>query len=201
TARQALVFAVALSLIGFIVLIQFNWATIAVGIASLALVAAYPFAKRYTFWPQVVLGATFNWGALVGYAAVTGAIGWPALLLYVGALAWTVGYDTIYAHQDTDDDAMLGLKSSALKLGEKTRPALIAFYGSALVLWAIALAAAGASGPAYLALAAIAGHFAWQIASLDIGDSAICLALFKSNRFVGWLLAAGLLVEILIVAI
>lgn len=197
TARQALFFAVGLSLIGFVVLIQFNWTTIAIGIASLALVAAYPFAKRYTFWPQIVLGATFNWGALVGYAAVTGTLDWAPVLLYVGAIAWTVGYDTIYAHQDTDDDAMLGLKSSALRLGDMTRPALVGFYGLTLVLWTAAVMAVDASSAAYLAIALIGAHFAWQIATLDIADSANCLVRFKSNRFVGWLLFAGLVIEIL----
>ncbi|MEO1720559.1 MAG: 4-hydroxybenzoate octaprenyltransferase [Pseudomonadota bacterium] len=197
TARQALFFAVGLSLIGFVVLIQFNWTTIAIGIASLALVAAYPFAKRYTFWPQIVLGATFNWGALVGYAAVTGTLDWAPVLLYVGAIAWTVGYDTIYAHQDTDDDAMLGLKSSALRLGDMTRPALVGFYGLTLVLWTAAVMAVDASSAAYFAIALIGAHFAWQIATLDIADSANCLVRFKSNRFVGWLLFAGLVIEIL----
>ncbi|MEM1307406.1 MAG: 4-hydroxybenzoate octaprenyltransferase [Pseudomonadota bacterium] len=197
TARQALFFAVGLSLIGFLVLIQFNWTTIAIGVASLALVAAYPFAKRYTFWPQIVLGATFNWGALVGYAAITGTLEWAAVLLYLGAIAWTVGYDTIYAHQDTDDDAMLGLKSSALRLGDMTRPALIGFYGLTLVLWTAALLAVDASSAAYLAIAVIGVQFAWQIATLDIANSANCLVRFKSNRFVGWLLFAGLVIEIL----
>lgn len=201
TARQAFVFAVVLSLIGFLVLIQFNWATIAIGIGSLALVAAYPFAKRFTYWPQIVLGLTFNWGALVGWAAVTGGIGWPALLLYIGAVFWTVGYDTIYAHQDREDDALLGLKSTALKLGDQTTSALAIFYGAAILLWFAALWAAGATGIGFLALAVIAGHLIWQIVTLDVDDTTNCLTRFKANRVVGWLMFAGLAGEVAVVAL
>jgi 4-hydroxybenzoate polyprenyltransferase len=199
SVRNAFLFAIGLSLTGFLVLIQFNWATIAIGILSLALVAAYPFAKRFTYWPQLVLGLTFNWGALVGWAAVTGGIGWPALLLYVGAVLWTIGYDTIYAHQDREDDALLGLKSTALKLGAKTKPALLVFYGGALVLWTAAFWTAGATGPGYLALLGVLAHFGWQISTLDVDETDNCLTRFKSNRFVGWIIVGGLVAEILIV--
>ena len=198
TPRNALVFAVILSLIGFLVLIQFNWATIGVGVLSLALVASYPFAKRFTYWPQFVLGLTFNWGVLVGFASVTGGLAWPALAVYAGAVAWTVGYDTIYAHQDAEDDALIGLKSSALRLGDQTRPALAVFYAIALLLWGIGVLASGAAGPVYLALICAAGHFAWQISTLDIASSTNCLARFKSNQWIGWILFAGLLGELLI---
>lgn len=201
SVRNAFLFAVGLSLTGFLVLIQFNWPTIGIGILSLGLVAAYPFAKRYTYWPQLVLGLTFNWGALVGWAAVTGGLTWPAFALYAGAVAWTIGYDTIYAHQDREDDALLGLKSTALKLGEKTRPALIVFYGVALVMWFIALWSAGATGIGFLALLAIAGQFGWQISTLDVDHSGNCLTRFKSNRFVGWIFVAGLVGEILVVSL
>lgn len=199
TTRQALIFAIALSLTGFVVLIQFNLLTIFIGILSLGLIAAYPFAKRFTFWPQVLLGLTFNWGALVGYAAISGTLSWPPLLLYAGAVLWTIGYDTIYAHQDTEDDALLGLKSSALRLGRLTQPALVGFYGGAILFWGAALLAAGATGPAYFAVAAIGVHFAWQGATLDISDDGNCLLRFKSNRFVGWMLFAGLTAEILFI--
>jgi 4-hydroxybenzoate polyprenyltransferase len=199
SVRNAFLFAIGLSLTGFLVLIQFNWATIAIGILSLALVAAYPFAKRFTYWPQLVLGLTFNWGALVGWAAVTGGIGWPALLLYIGAVLWTIGYDTIYAHQDREDDALLGLKSTALKLGAKTKPALLVFYGGALVLWTAAFWTAGATGPGYLALLGVLAHFGWQISTLDVDETDNCLTRFKSNRFVGWIIVGGLVAEILIV--
>ena len=124
TVGRAIAFLIALCLVGFLVLIQFNKATILVGLASLGFVAIYPFAKRFTWWPQAFLGLAFNWGALVGFTAVTGAIGASAFLLYLGGLAWTIGYDTIYAHQDREDDALIGVKSSARRLGSATRPAL-----------------------------------------------------------------------------
>ncbi len=199
TAKQALVLAVALSLVGFVVLIQFNWATIAIGIASLALVAAYPFAKRYTYWPQLVLGLTFNWGALVGWAAVTGSVSLAPLALYAGAVLWTLAYDTIYAHQDAEDDAVLGLKSTALRFGSSTPQWLWAFYGGAILLWLVAAVAAGAQFALFVAIAVSAGHFAWQIITLEIGNAANCLERFRSNRFIGWFLAIGLAAEILLV--
>ncbi|MGF1651161.1 MAG: 4-hydroxybenzoate octaprenyltransferase [Hyphomicrobiaceae bacterium] len=199
TAKQALVLAVALSLVGFVVLIQFNWATIAIGIASLALVAAYPFAKRYTYWPQLVLGLTFNWGALVGWAAVTGSVSLAPLALYAGAVLWTLAYDTIYAHQDAEDDAVLGLKSTALRFGSSTPQWLWAFYGGAILLWLVAAVAAGAQFALFVAIAVSAGHFAWQIVTLEIGNAANCLERFRSNRFIGWFLAIGLAAEILLV--
>jgi len=199
TARQALYFAIALSLIGFVVLIQFNWATIVTGILSLALVAAYPFAKRHTYFPQIVLGLTFNWGALVGWMAVTGAIGWPALLLYLGGVFWTVGYDTIYAHQDADDDALIGLKSTALKFGRRSGPIVACLYTIAVILWLSTGWLAGATGPFFVALAAIAAHFGWQAATLETTDGPNCLARFKSNQQVGWMMSAGLALEIALI--
>ena len=193
TVTQAMVFAVAQSLVGLLVLLQLNTFTIWLAIASLALVAIYPFAKRVTYWPQAVLGLTFNWGVLVGWATITGSLDWPALVLYTGAVAWTIGYDTIYAHQDKDDDAMLGLKSTALRFGEKTPLMLVMFYGLTLIAWFAAIALITTAWPAVLALALVAGHFAWQISTLDTDLSDNCLARFKSNRDVGLILTAGLL--------
>jgi 4-hydroxybenzoate polyprenyltransferase len=151
--------------------------------------------KRITFWPQVVLGLAFSWGALMGFAVIIGRIGLPALWLYAGSIAWVIGYDTIYAHQDAEDDALIGIKSTALLFGARTRPALVAFYGLAVVLIGIALRASGVHWPAWLGLALFAAHLAWQIVRLDISDPALCLRIFKSNRDAGLLLFAGLLAD------
>jgi 4-hydroxybenzoate polyprenyltransferase len=189
---EAFAFLAGLCLVGLLVLLQFNLFTVLLGASSLLLIAAYPFAKRVTFWPQVVLGLTFKWGALVGWAAVTGSLALAPLLLYAGSILWTVGYDTVYAHQDKEDDALVGLKSTALKLGDATRPWLAAFYAGAALLWGAAGLAAGARLAFLLALALAAGQLAWQVATLDTRDAANCLARFKSNRWVGWLLLVGL---------
>lgn len=192
---QAWGLLVALSLIGLMVLLQFNTFAVLVGLASLALVAAYPFMKRITYWPQGWLGLTFNWGALVGFAAAAGTLNASAFLLYAAGLFWTLGYDTIYAHQDVEDDALIGVKSAALRLGEKTKPFLIGFYGASLALFALA-GALGRFSPVYfIALLPGALHFAWQIRRLDIHDSARCLMIFKSNRDAGVLLLLALLTE------
>jgi 4-hydroxybenzoate polyprenyltransferase len=195
SVTQALVFLVAQALVGLAVLLQFNRFAIAVGIASLIIVAVYPFMKRITWWPQVVLGLAFSWGALMGFAVTFGRLDLTALVLYAGSIAWVIGYDTIYAHQDTEDDALIGIKSTALLFGANTRPALMLFYGLAVVLIGVALALGGVRWPAWIGLAAFAGHLAWQISRLQIGDPALCLRLFKSNRDAGLLLFAGLLVD------
>jgi len=200
TARQAAVFMVGLSLVGLLVLVQFNTATVWLGLASLGLVAIYPFMKRFTYWPQVVLGLTFKWGALVGWTAVQGALAWPAVTLYAGCVLWTVAYDTIYAHQDKEDDLALGLKSTALRFGDDTRPWLTGLYGAALALWLAAAWLAGAGGFTFVALAVCGAGFAWQVATLDTADPANCLARFKSNRFIGWIFFAGLIADMLISA-
>jgi 4-hydroxybenzoate polyprenyltransferase len=197
TAKAALAFAVGLSLIGMLVLLRFNDFTIGVGIASLVLVAIYPFMKRYTYWPQLVLGLTFTWGALVGWAAVTASLSAAPLLLYAGAVAWVIGYDTIYAHQDAEDDLMAGLKSTALKFGESSPVWVSAFYAIAIVLWTGSATLIGADWPTYAALAAVAVHFAWQVSTLDIHNAQNCLARFRSNRDAGLILFAGLLVDAL----
>ena len=192
TVRQALAFGAALSLVGLVILLQFNPFTVLVGASSLVLIAAYPFFKRFTHWPQFMLGLTFKWGALVGWAAVTGTLGWQPLLLYAGSILWTMGYDTIYAHQDKEDDAMLGLKSTALLLGGATRPWLAAFYAGAVVLWAAAGLASGAGWIFLGTLALIGVQLGWQVATLDIASTPNCLARFKSNQLVGWMMLAGL---------
>lgn len=199
--NQALAFVVALSLIGLAVLVQFNTFTIALGIASLALVMVYPFMKRLTYWPQVILGLTFNWGALVGWAAVYGSLSAAPVLLYAGAVAWTVAYDTIYAHQDKEDDLMLGLKSTAIRFGDNTVAWLSGLYAAAVVLWLAAAVFAGAGIATYTALAFIAAHFTWQVTTLDCSDGDNCLKRFKSNRDVGIALFAGLLAEMALSAI
>jgi 4-hydroxybenzoate polyprenyltransferase len=196
--RQALAFLVAQALIGLVVLLQFNRFAILTGIASLAIVAVYPFMKRITWWPQVVLGLAFSWGALMGFAVILGQIGLPALFLYAGSIAWVIGYDTVYAHQDTEDDALIGVKSTARLFGAQTHRALILFYSLAVILIGAALALSGVGVPAWIGLAVFAGHLGWQITRLRIDDPALCLRVFKSNRDAGLLLFAGLLVDALV---
>ncbi len=194
----AVVFLVLQALVGLAVLLTFNAFAIATGIASLAIVAAYPFMKRITWWPQVTLGLAFSWGALMGWAAYFGRLDWPAVILYAGSIAWVIGYDTIYAHQDRDDDALIGMKSTARLFGANTRPPLAAFYLAAVVLIGIAFALAGAGALAFFSLAAFAIHLAWQVRTLDIEDSAACLRLFKANRDAGLILFAGLIADALV---
>jgi 4-hydroxybenzoate polyprenyltransferase len=192
SVRAAQVFLAALCLAGLAVLLQFNFFTIALGAASLLLVAIYPFSKRYTYWPQLVLGLTFKWGALVGWSAVTGSLALAPVVLYAGCVLWTIGYDTIYAHQDKEDDLAIGLKSTALRFGDATPRWLTAFYAGAIVLWGIAGALAGAGPVFFLALTLAAIQLAWQVATLDIADAGNCSARFRSNRLIGWALLAGL---------
>jgi 4-hydroxybenzoate polyprenyltransferase len=193
---EAQMFLGVLALIGLLVLIQFNVFTIALGAASLLLVAVYPFAKRYTDWPQVVLGLTFKWGALVGWSAITGSLSMAPLTLYAGCVLWTIGYDTIYAHQDRDDDAAIGLKSTALTLGDATRSGVALLYAGAIVLWAVAAALAGAGLAFFVALVLVAVQFAWQLATLVTEDAANCLKRFRSNQLVGWILCLGLILDL-----
>ena len=192
---QAVTFLVVQAVIGLLVLLQFNRFAVITGIASLLIVAIYPFMKRITWWPQIVLGLAFSWGALMGFAVLLGRIDAAALWLYAGSIAWVIGYDTIYAHQDAEDDALIGIKSTALLFGARTRPALVAFYALAVVLIGVALALTGARAFAWIGLATFAAHLVWQIARLDISDTALCLRVFKSNRDAGLLLFAGLLVD------
>lgn len=201
SVTQALLFGIALSLVGFAVLVQFNAFTIGLGIASLALIAVYPFAKRFTFWPQVVLGLTFKWGALVGWAAVYGQLSAAAFVLYAGCVFWTIGYDTIYAHQDKEDDSVLGLRSTALLFGDSTHSWIAGFYATAFAFWAVAAFLAGAHLIFLTALAIVGVQLAWQVTTLDIDDPANCLRRFRSNRDVGWALFLGLIADMAISAL
>jgi len=195
SVRQAFGFLLLQALIGLAVLVSFNRFTIALGIASLAIVAVYPFMKRITYWPQIVLGLAFSWGALMGWAAAFGALAMPPLLLYAGSIAWVIGYDTIYAHQDREDDALIGIKSTALLFGERTKPILTSFYALAVALIGAAGYGAGAGLVFAFGLLAFAGHLAWQVIRLDINDPDRCLALFKSDRDAGLILFAGMLLD------
>jgi 4-hydroxybenzoate polyprenyltransferase len=192
---QAAVFLVVQALIGLAVLVQFNRFAIVTGIASLAIVAVYPFMKRITWWPQIVLGLAFSWGALMGFAVTQGRIDATAVLLYAGSIAWVIGYDTIYAHQDAEDDALIGIKSTARLFGARTHQALMLFYALAVVLIGGALALAGAGVFAGIGLLAFAAHLIWQIGRLETGDPVLCLRIFKSNRDAGLLLFVGLLAD------
>lgn len=188
-------FAITLSLLGFLILIQFNRLTILTGIAALVLVALYPFAKRFTGWPQVVLGLVFKWGALVGYTAVVGRIDASAVAFYLGCVLWTIGYDTIYAHQDTRDDPRAGVRSTALTMGGHSTLGIGLFYAAAWIVWFAVTRYHGAGVLMATALAAVALHFAWQVATLDAADPKNCLRRFKSNKTVGFLFTLGFLVE------
>ncbi len=190
--RQAWAFLLLQCLAGLLVLLQFNWFAVVVGIASLGTVAIYPFMKRFTDWPQLFLGLAFSWGALMGWAAHFGALSAAPVVLYIGSILWVIGYDTLYAHQDKEDDALVGVRSTARLFGHNTKPALALLYGGALALLALAFALAGVPLPAYLGLAAAAAHMAYQIRVLHIDDADQCLALFKSNSTVGWLIFGGL---------
>jgi 4-hydroxybenzoate polyprenyltransferase len=198
SVAQAAAFLIAQALIGLLVLIQFNDFAIATGIASLGIVAIYPFMKRITYWPQIVLGLAFSWGALMGWAAQFGRLDWPALLLYAGSIAWVIGYDTIYAHQDREDDALIGVKSTALLFGEWTRTLLALFYALAVVLIGAAGYLAGGRIFFALGLAAFAAHLAWQVRRLDINDPDLCLRVFKSDRDAGLILFAGLVLDAMV---
>jgi 4-hydroxybenzoate polyprenyltransferase len=191
----AAAFLMLQAMIGLAVLLQFNRFTIYVGLASLGVVAVYPFMKRITYWPQIVLGLAFSWGALMGWPATFAQLDPPALLLYAGAISWVIGYDTIYAHQDREDDALIGIKSTALLFRERTKPMLALFYALAVALIALAGFSAGAGLIFALGLLAFALHLAWQIARLDVDDPINCLAVFKSNRDAGLILFAGLVLD------
>jgi 4-hydroxybenzoate polyprenyltransferase len=195
SVAQAALFLVLQLLAGFAVLIAFNGFTVALGIASLAIVAVYPFMKRITYWPQIGLGLAFSWGALMGWAGAFARLDLPALLLYAGSISWVIGYDTIYAHQDREDDALIGIKSTALLFGPRTKPMLALFYGLAVVLIGAAGFRAGAGLFFALGLFGFAAHLAWQIVRLDTADPDNCLAVFKSDRDAGLILFAGLMFD------
>jgi 4-hydroxybenzoate polyprenyltransferase len=195
TVRQAIAFMVVQALVGLAVLLQFNGFAIATGFASLIIIVVYPFMKRITYWPQIVLGLAFSWGALMGWAAAFANLAAPAYLLYAGSISWVIAYDTIYAHQDREDDLIAGLKSTALLFGERTKPMLATFFAGAVVLLAAAGWTAHAGIVFAISLAIFAAHLAWQVWRIDIHDSTLCLRLFKSNRDAGLILFAGLILD------
>ncbi|WP_119418020.1 4-hydroxybenzoate octaprenyltransferase [Desertibaculum subflavum] len=194
TPRQAWIWLIAQSLVGLVVLLQLNALAIALGVASLGLIALYPYAKRFTWWPQAFLGLAFNWGAILGWAAAAGTVPLAAISLYAAGIAWTLGYDTIYALQDKEDDALAGVKSTARLFGRATKAWLVPFY----LLTALGIAAAaylaGAGWPFWPFFALACAHLVWQIRALRIDDPADCLSKFRSNRDFGLLVLAGALV-------
>ncbi|WLR97562.1 4-hydroxybenzoate octaprenyltransferase [Shinella sumterensis] len=196
TRRQAKVFMLLQTLVGLVVLLQFNRFAVLLAIASLLIVAIYPFAKRFTDWPQFFLGMAFSWGALMGWAAEFGTLSLAAGTLYVAAIAWTVGYDTIYAHQDKEDDALIGVRSTARLFGDRTKQWLVALYGLTVALIAASFWLAGVGIVAWLGLVVAAFMLAWQIRTLDIDDPEQCLALFKFNGVVGLSIFLALAVAI-----
>ncbi len=189
---QAKIFMGLQCLVGLIVLVEFNLFSIILGISSLVVVAIYPFMKRVTDWPQFFLGLAFNWGALMGWATIYGRLDFAPLSLYFGSVLWTIGYDTIYAHQDKEDDAIVGVHSTARLFGEKTKSALVFLYSGFLVLSLIAFLLAGVPAFAYLGLLLAAIHMFYQIITIDIDNNSECLRLFKSNSTVGCLIFFGL---------
>ena len=203
TRAAAFVWLCVQALVAFAILLTFNAFTIWLACASLVIVAVYPFAKRFTWWPQVFLGLAFNWGALVGWAAHAGGLGWPPVVLYLAGICWTLFYDTIYAHQDKEDDALIGVKSTARLFGEDTRRWLFGFLVATVSLLAVAaigaLAPGGQAGVLVVVLAGCWGvgwHLAWQLRMLDIDNPALCLRLFRANRDAGLILVLALVAAI-----
>ncbi|TJV40534.1 MAG: 4-hydroxybenzoate octaprenyltransferase [Mesorhizobium sp.] len=193
TRRRAWLFLVLQALAGLAVLVQFNSFAILLGVCSLAIVAVYPFMKRITNWPQLFLGLAFSWGALMGWAVEFGDLDGSAILLYIGSILWVIGYDTIYAHQDKEDDAIVGVRSTARLFGDNTKAWLAGLYGGTLICFAIAFASAQAPVVALAGLIAAGAHMARQITVLDIDNPDQCLRLFRSNNQVGWLIFLGLI--------
>jgi 4-hydroxybenzoate polyprenyltransferase len=191
---QAWAFLVGQALVGFLVLTQLPLLAIWTGLAALVLVAAYPFMKRITWWPQAWLGLTFNWGILVAYTAATGQFDAAVLSLYAAGVMWTIGYDTIYAHQDSDDDALVGMRSTARLFGERSQYWIAGFYAASAILVGIAVFLKDAT-PWFVALYAVfAAHLFDQVRQVDVSDGAKCLAVFQSNRITGLLLVSALLI-------
>jgi 4-hydroxybenzoate polyprenyltransferase len=189
---QAMAWLVAQSLLAFCILLTFHPTAIWLGVGSLAVVAIYPFAKRFTWWPQIFLGLAFNWGALLAWSAVTGSLSAAPVVLYGAGIAWTLFYDTVYAHQDKEDDALIGVKSTARLFGDATRPWLRGFLAATVLLFGLAVVIALAPTGNMLKLAlgigaawGIGWHLAWQLTRLDIDNPAVCLRLFRSNRDAG----------------
>ena len=198
SVKAALIVLAVLLAIGLGILLQFNRTTIIAGIASLLIVAVYPLMKRVTYYPQFVLGLAFNWGALLGWSAVRGIIEWPAIILYLGGISWTMAYDTIYAHQDKEDDAVVGVKSTALKFGDSSIYWLAGFFAISLNLIDFSLWQVKAPWPAHAGVLAAALHALWQLKRFDGNDSARCLKLFRANRIFGLLIVFGLLIGLML---
>jgi 4-hydroxybenzoate polyprenyltransferase len=195
TPPQAFAFLALQGLVGVVVLLQFNAFAVGLGLASLVVVAAYPYAKRVTSWPQAVLGLAFSWGALMGWAAAFGRLDTPAFLLYAGAIAWTIGYDTVYALQDREDDAVIGVRSTARLFGARSRMGVGAFFALAWICLLAAGVTAGGGVVLVLGLLAAGAHLVWQVATLDPRDGGRALLLFRSNRDFGWIVFAAILLE------
>ena len=195
TVRQAIIWMVLQALLAFAILLTFNTNAILLGIIALAPVCIYPFAKRFTWWPQVFLGVAFNWGALLGWTAHSGSLGWPAVILYLGGISWTLFYDTIYAHQDTTDDALIGVKSTARLFGSASHLWLRGFMAGTVLLTGLAVLLAGLDRNVLAMVVALGGpwamgwHLAWQLRQFDPDNSAGLLRLFRSNRDAGLILA------------
>ena len=195
STRQAVAFLVLQALLGLVVLLQFNALTIGLGIASLLLVVIYPFMKRITWWPQFFLGLAFSWGAVVGWTSQTGSFGLPPLLLYLGCILWVIGYDTIYALQDIEDDALIGVKSTARLFGPRARQFVALFYAGAVVLWGLACWLGGGGILLAIGLLMVAGMLAWQVLTLDVAAPGNTLIRFKFNHWVGLVFTAALIIE------
>ena len=191
---DATVFLCVLLIIGLAILLQFNAITICLGIASLMLVAIYPFMKRFTYWPQAFLGLTFNWGALMGWTAMAGELNAPALWLYAAGVCWTLGYDTIYAHQDKVDDLLIGVKSTALKFGEYTLIWLIIFYSATIIILGTIGVLMNLAWPYFTGLSIGMGHLFWQLRTVNLDIPISCLKVFKSNRDFGLIILGSIIV-------
>ncbi|MEJ8473538.1 4-hydroxybenzoate octaprenyltransferase [Roseibium algae] len=198
TRAQVKIFLVVQALVGLLVLVQFNVFSIILGVASLVPVAVYPFMKRITNWPQLFLGFAFSWGALMGWSAAFGSLSWAPVVLYAGGIAWTVGYDTIYAHQDKEDDALVGVKSTARLFGSWSKPAILLLYAVATALISLAAVLADAGPAAFAGIAVGAAHLLWQSIVLDIDDPDQCLKLFRSNKVYGLAVFSGFVADALI---
>ena len=203
--HQALLWMMMQAILAALILFSFNWTAIGLGLLSLLLVVIYPFAKRFTWWPQVFLGLAFNWGALLAWTAQTGSVSLPAVFLYLAGIAWTLFYDTIYAHQDREDDALIGIKSTARLFGARTDTWLRGFLVATVVFLSLAMifALAPLADPLLLSIAlagvwAMGAHLNWQLGRLDISDPVSCLHLFRSNRDAGLLVALFLAVAVLV---
>ena len=192
---KALVFLVVQALAGLVVLLQFNWLTVVLGIASLALVAIYPFMKRLTWWPQLFLGLAFSWGGLIGWTSQTAALSPPPILLYLGAVLWTIGYDTIYALQDVEDDALIGVRSTARLFGPKAPLAVALFYAASVVCWAAAAFLVGAGLPFVFGMAAVIAILTWQVLTLSPTQPGNALMRFQANHWVGLCFSLALLAD------